>query len=663
MRRRRGSPHLGSRGLRLTVVAVAATLVVASCGSDADEPSAAPVTCAEIPNGEFIDAQEVSAAPTDIATRPEIASGYRSGMKPVRTGTYAAATANPLATRAACEVLRDGGTAADALVAAQMVLGLVEPQSSGIGGGAFALYYDAASNTVRAFDGRETAPAAATETYLTQISPSDPAPPVPSARASGRSIGVPGVLRMLDMVHGDYGKQAWRDLFEPAINLADSGFEISPRLAGEIAASAPDLKADEEARTYFLTDEGTAKPAGTDLVNPAYAKTLGVLATDGADAMYDGPLAQAIVAEAGSTAGGMTPSLMTVDDLRDYRAIAREPIVTEYRGRQIVAMPGPSSGGLAVASALGILENFDLPSMGPTDIDGDAEASRDGGRPDPAAVHLITEAERLAYADRDKYVADPDFVPLPGRGVETMLDPAYLRARAGMIKPDSSLGEAPAGDLGPVPLGSHPGTEHGTSHITVADRYGNVASMTTTIESAFGSYHMVDGFLLNNQLTDFSAEPRDDDGTLLANRVSPGKRPRSSMAPTLVMQPGADGSPAQVVAALGSPGGSVIIQFVVKTLVGMLDWGLNPQQAVSMIDFGSANTPTSNVGGEHPLVDIADDGANDPLVRGLRERGEEVSVDEQSSGLSAIMRHDSGWIGGADPRREGAVMGDDATLQ
>ncbi|WP_396349737.1 gamma-glutamyltransferase family protein [Gordonia amicalis] len=663
MRRRRGSPHSGRRVVRFAVFGVSCMLVLASCGNGSDGPAAAPVTCAEIPNGDLIGAESVSAAPTDIATKPEIASGYRSGMKPVVTATYAAATANPLATRAACDVLHDGGTAADALVAAQMVLGLVEPQSSGIGGGAFALYYDAASKTLRAFDGRETAPAAATETYLIRISPTDPAPPVPSARASGRSIGIPGVMRMLGMVHGEYGKHAWRDLFTPAISLADSGFEISQRLSGAIAAAAADLEADVDARDHFLTGEGAAKPAGTNLANPAYAKTLGVLATDGADAMYDGPLAQAIVAEAGTTAGGMTPSLMTVDDLRNYRAIARDPVVTEYRGRQIVAMPGPSSGGIAVASALGILENFDLPSMPPTELDGSTPSAADGGRPNPTAVHLITEAERLAYADRDKYVADPDFVPLPGRGVDTILDPGYLKTRAGLIRPDASLGEAPAGDLGPVPLGSHPGTEYGTSHITVADRYGNVASMTTTIESAFGSFHMVDGFLLNNQLTDFSAEPRDDDGALLANRVSPGKRPRSSMAPTLVMQPGTGGAPAQVIAALGSPGGSVIIQFVVKTLVGMLDWGLNPQQAVSMIDFGSANTPTSNVGGEHPLVDTTDDGAHDPLVRGLRERGEEVSVDEQSSGLSAIMRHEAGWIGGADPRREGAVMGDDAALR
>ncbi|MCG7634223.1 gamma-glutamyltransferase family protein [Gordonia McavH-238-E] len=650
---RRGVPVM----VRALSAALATALIATACGTDSAPPEANPVTCAEIPNGEMIDARSVSAAPTDIATRPEVASGFRTGMRPVETTTYAAATANPLATRAACEVLRDGGTAADALVAAQLVLGLVEPQSSGIGGGAFALYYDAASKSVRAFDGRETAPAAATESYLTRISPDDPAPPVPSARASGRSIGVPGVMRMLETVHGEFGGHAWRDLFEPAVRLADNGFDISPRLATAIAASAAELAVDEDARAYFLAADGSPKAAGTRLVNPAYAKTLGALAADGAGALYDGPLAEAIVAEAGSTAGGMTPSLMTVQDLRGYRALVRDPVVTTYRGRQIVAMPGPSSGGIAVASALGILENFDLPSMPPTDVDAD------GGRPDPAAVHLVTEAERLAYADRDKYVADPDFVPLPGRGVATILDPAYLRSRAALIKPDSSLGEAPAGDLGPVPLGSYAGSEHGTSHITVADRYGNVASMTTTIESAFGSYHMVDGFLLNNQLTDFSAEPRDDDGTLLANRVSPGKRPRSSMAPTLVLQPGADGAPAEVVAALGSPGGSVIIQFVIKTIVGMLDWGLDPQQAVSMIDFGSANTPTSNVGGEHPLVDTTDDGAGDPLVRGLRERGAEVSIEEQSSGLSALLRQDGGWIGGADPRREGAVMGDDATLR
>ncbi|AZG45309.1 gamma-glutamyltransferase family protein [Gordonia insulae] len=642
--------------VRFAAAAICGLLVVSACGSsdDADRGSG---TCTEIATGRQIEPGATATGTADLATRPEVATGYRTGMRPVHTASFAAATANPLATRAACEVLRDGGTAADALVAAQMVLGLVEPQSSGIGGGAFALYYDAASHTVRAFDGRETAPSAATEDYLRFISAADRRAPIPDARASGRSIGVPGALRMLEMVQQEYGNQPWRSLFDPAIELSDNGFDISPRLAAAIADAAGPLSVDDDARGYFLNPDRSPKGAGTRLTNPAYAKTLGAIATDGAQAFYTGPLADAIVATAGASTGGMTPSLMTAEDLAAYRAIERDPVSTTYRGTRILAMPGPSSGGITVAATMGILSNFDLPSMGPTALD------LDGGRPNPAAVHLVNEAERLAYADRDKYIADPDYVPLPGKGVATLLDPAYLAQRAALITPDRSLGEAQAGNLGDVPLGSDPGREHGTSHITVADEYGNVASMTTTVESAFGSYHMVDGFILNNQLTDFSAEPRDESGALLANRVSPGKRPRSSMAPTLVMQPGTAGRPDTVIGALGSPGGSVIIQFVVKTLVGLLDWELDPQQAVSMIDFGSANTPVSNVGGEHPLVDTADDGARDPLVTGLRSRGEQVSVDDQSSGLSALWRDTSGWIGGADPRREGAVMGDDATLR
>ncbi|OBA65203.1 gamma-glutamyltransferase family protein [Gordonia sp. 852002-10350_SCH5691597] len=652
----RRPPHT-SPLLRAAALAIAPALILAGCSSTNDDAAQPSVTCGEIPTGTQTDSSAAPKSSQDISTRPEAATGYRTGMQSVQTNTYAAATANPLATKAACETLRDGGTAADALVAAQMVLGLVEPQSSGIGGGSFALYYDAKAHKVNAYDGRETAPAAATEDYLRYISPTDQRAPIPSARASGRSIGVPGAVRMLEEIHNEHGRTAWKDLFNPAVSLSDNGFDISPRLATAIAESAKDLKADDDARSYFLNPDGTPKAAGTKLTNPAYAKTLGALATDGAQALYSGPIADAIVAKAGSTSNGMTPSLLTTDDLKNYKAMRREPVSTEYHGHRIVAMPGPSSGGITVAATMGILSNFDIPSMPPTGVD------RDGGHPNPEAVHLINEAERLAYADRDKYIVDPDFIPLPGKGVATMLDPTYLKQRAALIKPNTSLGKAQPGDLGEVPLGSYTGTEHGTSHITVADKYGNVASMTTTVESAFGSFHMVDGFILNNQLTDFSAEPRDETGALLANRVSPGKRPRSSMAPTLVMQPGASGEPDTLTAALGSPGGSVIIQFVVKTLVGMLDWKLNPQQAVSMIDLGTANTPTSNVGGEHPLVNTTNDGADDPLVKGLRERGEQVSVDDPSSGLSALRRSGNGWLGGADPRREGAVMGDDASLK
>ena len=273
-------------------------------------------------------------------------------------------------------------------------------------------------------------------------------------------------------------------------------------------------------------------------------------------------------------------------------------------------------------------------------------------------VHLIAEAERLAYADRDRYVADTDFVPLPGGSPNALLAADYLAGRAALVSPDRTMGTAKAGEFGPPAALAPPVPEHGTSHISVVDAQGNAASLTTTIESAFGSFHMVDGFLLNNQLTDFSAEPTAPDGAPVANRVAPGKRPRSTMAPTLVFDTDAGGARGPLYAVAGSPGGSTIIQFVVKTLVGMLDWGLDPQQAVSMVDFGAANSPTTNVGGEHPVVDISDDGRHDPLVTGLRDLGHEVDIADQSSGLSAIVRAGPGWVGGADPRREGAVMGD-----
>lgn len=633
----------------------------ASGGDDSeDDPGgattgAAAATCTAEPNGTPVGATSDPAGEgeRDIATNPEIATGYRSDMTPVTAASYAVSTANPLATEAACDVLRDGGTAADALVAAQMVLGLVEPQSSGIGGGAFLVYYDAETGRVQAFDGRETAPMSANENYLRWISDADRTEPLPDARASGRSIGVPGVVRMLEAVHAEHGDTEWSDLFAPAIELADSGVEISDRMAQSIADSAAELAVDDDARAYFLLPDGSPKPAGEVLTNPAMSKTLSAIATGGADAFYTGDIAQSIVEAVATDSGGRTPGTMTLDDLATYEAKTREPLCTPYRDFEICGMPNPSSGGAAVAATLGILENFDLASLPPTDVDAN------GGVPDAEAVHLISEAERLAYADRDKYIADADFVPLPGGSLETLVDPGYLSERADLIDPGKSMGEAQPGDFGPVPLGIPEQTpEFGTSHISVADSDGNVASMTTTIESAFGSFHMVDGFLLNNQLTDFSAEPVDEEGLPVANRVEPGKRPRSSMAPTLVFERGPEGERGELVMVVGSPGGSVIIQFVVKTLVNALDWGLDPQQAISAVSFGASNTPVTGVGGEHPAIDTADEGANDPLVQQLREMGHEVSVAPQSSGLSALRRDGEGWIGGADPRREGAVMGD-----
>ncbi|MGX7727479.1 gamma-glutamyltransferase [Rhodococcus pyridinivorans] len=625
-------------------------------GGTADvQETAAAATCTAEPNGTPItDTQPATeTGDRDISTNPEIATGYRAGMTAVTTSSFAVSTANPASTEAACEVLRDGGTAADALVAAQMVLGLVEPQSSGIGGGAFLVYYDAESGEVKAYDGRETAPMSATENYLRWISDTDRTEPRPDARASGRSIGVPGVVRMLETVHAEHGSAAWGELFRPAIDLADQGIVISDRLAQSIADSAEQLAVDDEARAYFLQADGSPKPEGEILTNPAMSKTLSAIATDGADAFYTGDIAAGIVESTGTDSGGRTPGTMTLEDLAVYEAKERQPLCTSYREYEICGMPNPSSGGMAVAATLGILENFDLASLPPSDVDAD------GGVPDADAVHLISEAERLAYADRDKYVADADFVPLPGGSLETLVNPDYLSERAGLIDPGKSMGKAQPGDFGPVPLGMPPQSpEHGTSHISVADSYGNVASMTTTIESAFGSFHMTDGFLLNNQLTDFSAEPVDEDGLPVANRVEPGKRPRSSMAPTLVFDRTPDGGRGDIRMVVGSPGGSVIIQFVVKTLVNTLDWGLDPQQAVSAVSFGAANTPVTGVGGEHPAIDGADDGANDPLVQQLRDMGHEVSVAPQSSGLSALLRQGEGWVGGADPRREGAVMGD-----
>lgn len=629
-------------------------LWLAGCGGNHPAGPHAATPCEIAANGTPVAQTPSASTPSarNTAASPEAATGYRSDMTVVRTAHYAVSTANPLSTQAACRVLRDGGTAADAMVVAQAVLGLVEPQSSGLGGGGFAVYYDARAGTVQAYDGRETAPAAATENYLRWISDTDRRAPVPDARASGRSIGIPGIPRMLELVHNEHGRTPWRDLFSPAIALADNGFDISPRLAAAIVDSAAQLRVDPQARAYFLNPDGGPKAAGTRLTNPAYSKTLSAIASSGVRTFYTGDIARDILAEAVDTSGGRTPSLMTNEDLASYVAKKRDPLCTTYRGRQVCGMPAPSSGGVAVAATLGILEHFPMADYPPTQVD------LNGGRPSVLGVHLVSEAERLAYADRDKYVADADFVAPPGGSLATLIDPGYLAGRAALISPQHSMGTAKPGDFG-LPGGAPPGQEHGTSHVSIIDSYGNAAAFTTTVESPFGSFHMADGFVLNNQLTDFAANPDAADGSPVANRVQPGKRPRSSMAPTLVFDAAPAGRGA-LYAVTGSPGGSTIIQYVVKTLVAMLDWGLNPQQAVSLVDFGADNSPQTNVGGEDPEINRSDNGDHDPLVQGLRALGHQVNLTDQSSGLSAITRSSSGWTGGADPRREGAVMGDTA---
>ncbi len=589
---------------------------------------------------------------------PEIATGFAA--KTVTTArSFMVVANNPLASKAGCDVLKKGGTAVDAAVAVQMVLNLVEPQSSGIGGGAFMLHYNAATQAVTSYDGRETAPAAATENYLRWISAAQQTTPLPNARSSGRSIGTPGVLHMLESAHKDGGRLSWKELFDPAIAIANDGFKISPRMFASVAGSAASLARDPDSKAYFLNADGTAKAQGTLLKSPALAATFRAIADGGAAAFYSGAIAQDIVDKIADTTGGITPGLTTLADLAAYRSKKREPVCSTYRAYWVCGMGPPSSGGLTVAQALGVLENFDLSPYRPSAMD------VNGGKPIAAGVHLVAEAERLAYADRDKYIADTDFVPLPGGSTAAMLDKAYLKSRSGLINLTRSMGTAQPGNLGPTSFGLHPpSAENGTTHVTIVDARGNVVSLTTTVESGFGSFHMAKGgFLLNNQLTDFSAAPTDATGAVIANRVAAGKRPRSSMAPTLVFRIAPDKSRGDFVMATGSPGGATIIQYVAKTLIGVLDWGMDAQQATSMVAFGASNSATTNVGSEHPNVDISNGAAGDALITGLRALGHTVGTAAQSSGLSTVVRRfgaDGALVldGGADPRREGAALGD-----
>ncbi len=587
---------------------------------------------------------------------PEQASGYRLGLTAKYSSKYMVVANTPLATKAGCDILKAGGSAVDAAVAMQAVLGLVEPQSSTIAGSAFMVYYDAKTKKVTAYDGREAAPAAATGYYLARQSQEDPSSPapVPSARRSGRSIGVPGVMRMLDMAHKEHGVLAWSDLFGYGIQLSTDGFRIPGRLGAAIASNASNLALDANAMATYFHADGSPRATGETMTNLPYAKTLQALATQGADALYTGDIAKAIVAKAAQAVGDdtaktpITPSLMALSDLANYQAKKRDPVCTGYRGTYYVCtMAPPSSGGIAIAQSLGILGQFNLAQYAPTN------PANEGGVPSVMGVHLVSEAERLAYADRDKYVADTDFVPLPAQGLASLLSPDYLQQRAGLINPDKSMGTAAAGDFGPVPQGVDKTVEHGTTHFSVVDAYGNVVSMTTTVESSMGSFHMVNGFLLTNQLTDFSATPVDSTGQPVANRVAPGKRPRSTMAPTLVFKGNA---PGDFLMATGSPGGGAIIQYVMKTVVGALDWGLDAQQATSLVNFGAANSPTTGVDGSNTTLDLT------ALVTGLKAKGHTVSTAAQSSGVATIIRvtKDGKPLlqGGADPRREGIVLGD-----
>ncbi|WP_332861313.1 gamma-glutamyltransferase [Janthinobacterium svalbardensis] len=561
---------------------------------------------------------------------PEIATAYaeKSGWAAQK---FMVAAANPLAADAGYQMLKKGGSAIDAAIATQLVLTLVEPQSSGIGGGAFLLYSTAKG--VQAFDGRETAPAAADE-HLFQNADGSPVSRATGV-VGGRSVGAPGVLRMLELAHKEHGKLPWATLFGPAIKLAHGGFPVSQRLNGLLNWDQA-LKRDPVAAAYFYDGEGKAWPVGHVLKNPQLARTLREIARGGADAFYSGRIARDIAAKVASHP--TNPGKLTAQDIAGYRAKVREPVCSDYKAWTVCGMPPPSAGGIAIAQMLGILEVKDIRPYAPVD-----------GVLDAQAIHLFSEAGRLAYADRNRYVADTDFVPLPGNGIASMLDKSYLAQRASLIG-DKSMGKALPGT--PPGMQVAWGMDNAlqrpsTSHLVAVDAFGGGLSMTTSVEDAFGSRQMVDGFLLNNQLTDFSFDSRDADGPI-ANRVEAGKRPRSAMSPTLVFEKGTH----KLVLATGSPGGSSIINYVAKVLVGTMDWGLNVQQAISLPNFGSRNGPTELEKGRAPAAQ----------VEALQAMGHEVRVIEQNSGLQGIMRLNAHgkdfWFGGADPRREGMVRGD-----
>jgi gamma-glutamyltranspeptidase/glutathione hydrolase len=572
---------------------------------------------------------------------PEAASGYRTDLQTRHASKHMAAAANPLAAEAGREMLRQGGSAIDAAIAMQAVLTLVEPQSSGIGGGAMIVLWD--GKQVRTYDGRETAPAGATEKLFLRA---DGQPmSFPQAQIGGRSVGTPGVLRALEMAHKQHGRLPWAKLFEPAIKLSEQGFAISARLHS-LLESDPVIRQSPDMAKYFLNADGSVKAVGTRLQNPALAAVLKRIANEGADALYKGPIAEEIVAK---VQGHANPGSLSLNDLQRYQAKERAPLCTDYKRWQVCGMPPPSSGGIAVAQILGTLQALETrdPRLSLTPLKPVKTDKPAGIEPAPEAVHLIAEAERLAYADRAQYVADTDFVPVPVKG---LVDPGYLASRASLIG-ERSMGSARPGTPPGVQVAYAPDRSPlriSTSQVVAVDDLGGAVSMTTTIEAAFGSHLMVQGFLLNNQMTDFSFIP-EENGQKVANRVEPGKRPRSSMAPTLIF----DRHSGEFVATVGSPGGSQIIEYVAKTTVGLLDWNLDPQSAISLPNFGSRNGPTELEQGQFSPA----------LIQALKDKGHAVNEIDMTSGTQAIVRvkdaqGKASLEGGADPRREGEALGD-----
>lgn len=557
------------------------------------------------------------------AIAPESATG-RSEKQATRAGSYMNAAANPLAAEAGAEIMAAGGSAVDAAIATALVLNLVEPQSAGIGGGGFMLVWDNARQKLRAFDGRETAPAGVDRRLFFDAAGRRKG--FMEAVVGGASVGVPGMLRMFELVHADYGRLPWATLLQPAIRLAETGFPISPRLHALLERDQH-LRQMPQARALFYTESGAAKPVGSLLVNAPFAAVLRRVAAEGADVFYKGQIAADIVTAVRNAPnpGGMVP-----EDLAAYRAKERDPVCAPYRIYRVCSMPPPSSA-VNMLQALGILSHFDLAQLAPLS---------------PEAVHLIAQAERLGYADRDVYVGDPDHVRMP---LEGMTERGYLAGRARLLDPArGSMQPAMPGEP-PSRHGALPAYGHdraielpSTTHVSTVDAARNAVAMTATIENVFGSKQMVHGFLLNNQLTDFSAEA-EENGRAVANRIEPGKRPRSSMAPTVVFN--ADGSLRLVV---GSPGGSRILGYVAQTVIGVLDWKLDIQQAISLPHYLDRNTG----------LELEEGTAAAALAETMRARGHKASVIDLNSGLQGIeIRSDGSLLGGADPRREGVAVG------
>lgn len=560
--------------------------------------------------------------PEGATTAPRLVPDAR----PVKAKTHMVVAANPLAAAAGLDMLERGGSAADAVLAVQSVLGLVEPQSSGLGGGAFLVYYDAASGKVTTIDGRETAPADAGPDLFLDLD----GKPLRffDAVVGGRSVGVPGTVRLLEMLHDRYGKLAWGPQFDAAINLARNGFDVSPRLAGLLEEDRERLAAQPTTQHYFFDQAGLPLRAGALLVNPDYAETLEALVHGGADAFYKEAIADRIIDAVRLHDGN--PGKLAIEDLKAYRARERAPICQPYRAYQVCGMGPPSSGGLTIAQILGMVAEYDLATLGPDD---------------PQALRIIGDATRLAFADRGRYMADSDFVDMPGG----LADPGYLKERAKLInRPDAlekdmvNPGEPPW-KKAELRIDGIDASLPSTSHFVVVDRQGNVASMTSSIENAFGARLMAGGFLLNNQLTDFDFVPQGTDGKAVANRVEPGKRPRSSMSPTIVLK---DGKP---VFAIGSPGGSRIIPYVANALIALIDWNMNIAQAVSL----------PHLVNRFGTFDLEAGTNAEAMAPDLEVLGYETAARDLNSGLHGIAIMADGSIeGAADPRREGVAIGD-----